>query len=209
MIIDKCVIRHSRNSIEKPNLAIVLLPGRGCSAEGMMEIFLSLVDLPKLIIFSLEPSKEWYPIPNGIEDQNEAVSGLSENLSEIKNYIDELLIKFGIEIESTILIGFSAGSVVALTLATYYQQPYKIVFSHSGAILETENVKDCEIKTKFFLIHHEDDYCFDWHERYMPMRESLRNHGYDVTTVERSFGNHVIYRNDVEYIKQVISESYS
>jgi len=206
MPINKCVIQHSHICLDKPDQAIILLPGRGCSAEMMIGLFSQILEIPKLIVFSIEPEKEWYPMPNGALDQNDALSGLTENLPIIKNYIDELLAESEINVESTSLIGFSAGAVIALSLATNYQTPYKIIISHSGAILDPENIKPCEISTKIVLIHRQDDSCFEWHERYLPMRDSLIKLGYAVSPVERQLGNHLIYKDDVDYIKEIICQ---
>jgi len=206
MLISKCVVRHSRISIDKPTQAIILLPGRGCSAEMMLSLFSPIMEAPKLIVFSIQPEKEWYPIPNGALDQSQAILGLSENLPIIRNYILELLAEAQIGVESTTLIGFSAGAVVALTMATTYQIPFKRIFSHSGAILEPENTKSCEIPTNIVLVHRQDDSCFDWNERYLPMRDILVKLGYNVLTNEGYFGNHIIYKNDVEYIRDIICQ---
>ena len=50
-MIENCIIRHSRNGIDKPTHAIFLLHGRGGSAENMLGVFIPLVELNKLIIF--------------------------------------------------------------------------------------------------------------------------------------------------------------
>jgi predicted esterase len=208
-MIENCIIRHSRNGIDKPTHAIFLLHGRGGSAENMIGVFNPLVELNKLIIFSIQAENEWYPIPNGANDQDEAVVGLSENLPKIREYIQDAIKENDIPIQNTILIGFSAGAVVAIELAIYFQESYGLVVAHSGAILCPENVKKSTISTSFIVLHNHDDACFSWGERYLPMHNTLIENGYDVIFVERSFGNHMIFKNDIEYISLIVSQCLS
>ena len=202
----KILKRHSRIAVDTPTHAIFLLPGRNISADTMMQNFNSLIDIQKLVFYCLEPEVEWYPMPNGIDNQSEAIEGLHDNLPIIRNSIKELIAAENIPISNTILIGFSAGGVVALGLACNFDDEYNLVISHSGAILEPGALKPCAVKTKFFLFHREDDYCFDWHERYLPMKNALISQGYNVLFTERGFGNHTIYKNDVEEIQHFISQ---
>ena len=136
--ISNCICRHSRISLEKPTHAIILLPGRNNSAEMMMDVFSSIFEISRLVVYSIQPENEWYPIPNGIDDQVDAVNGLDENISSIRDYIFDLLRKDEIKTENTVLIGFSAGAVVALELLTKYQDNFSLVVCHSGAILLPE-----------------------------------------------------------------------
>lgn len=205
-MIDTCLIRHTKKNHDYPTHAVFLLHGRGGTAEQMLHIFEALKEINNLVIFSLETEKEWYPLPNGIHDQSEAVNGLSKNLPKLREYISKTLFEHKIKLENTILIGFSAGAVMALELAIRFQDSYKMVFCHSGAILEPENVQKCRISTKIMLIHHEDDICFSWEERYLPMRESLDKNGYNLEICEKIYGNHLIFKDDVIATKNLINE---
>ena len=205
----KILKRHSRISFDDPTHAIILLPGRDIPAEAMMQNFISLVDMPRMVFYCLEPKIEWYPIPNGVDNQSKSVKGLSENLPIIRNCIMELLVEENIPVSNTILIGFSAGGVIALGLACNFSDEYKLVISHSGAILEPGCLKECEVNTKFLLYHRKDDFCFDWDERYVPMKNALVNQGYNVFFKEDLYGNHTIYKNDVEEIQNFIFQEIS
>ena len=203
--ISNCICRHSRISLEKPTHAIILLPGRNNSAEMMMDVFSSIFEISRLVVYSIQPENEWYPIPNGIDDQVDAVNGLDENISSIRDYIFGLLKKDEIKTENTILIGFSAGAVVALELLTKYQDNFSLVVCHSGAILLPDEIKKAETTTEIMLFHRKDDYCFDWNERYLPMKMNLEEKGYNINCHESSWGNHLIYKTDIETIYASIS----
>ena len=208
-MIENCLVKYSRDCIKKPTHAVFLLHGRGCNAENMLSAFDTLCDIKNLIVFSIEPEKEWYPIPNGSSDQESAIHGLDENLPKIREFILKTLEECKLTIDKTILIGFSAGAVVSLQLAIKFQDPYKLIICHSGAILNPECVSKSQIDTSFVLIHHQDDFCFSWDERYIPMRKSLCDNDYKVMTIESVSGNHTIYNNELKNIKNLISEIVS
>ena len=68
----------------------------------MMDVFSSIFEISRLVVYSIQPENEWYPIPNGIDDQVDAVNGLDENISSIRDYIFGLLKKDEIKTENTI-----------------------------------------------------------------------------------------------------------
>ena len=59
------------------------------------------------------------------------------------------------------------------------------------------------------MLHNHDDACFSWGERYIPMHNAFIENGYDVIFVERSFGNHMIFKNDIDYISLIVSQYLS
>ena len=146
--------------------------------------------------------------------KNNELLWTQHNISNIlhnsgKEFILKTLEECKLTIDKTILIGFSAGAVVSLQLAIKFQDPYKLIICHSGAILNPECVSKSQIDTSFVLIHHQDDFCFSWDERYIPMRKSLRDNDYKVMTIESVSGNHTIYNNELKNIKNLISEIVS
>jgi predicted esterase len=98
--------------------------------------------------------------------------------------------------EKTFLIGFSSGAVLSIEIATKSNFEYAAIFSHSGAVLEPENMILCKKKTKFFLIHSEDDNCFSWQERFIPMRDCLVENKYPIEVLQKKYGGHSIYQDD-------------
>ena len=103
-MIDTCLIRHTKKNHDYPTHAVFLLHGRGGTAEPMLHIFEALKEINNLVIFSLETEKEWYPLPNGIHDQSEAVNGLSKNLPKLREYISKTLFEHKIKLENTICL---------------------------------------------------------------------------------------------------------
>jgi predicted esterase len=58
------------------------------------------------------------------------------------------------------------------------------------------------------LNHGQDDYCFEWEERYLPMKRALSKKGYDLWLVERPEGNHTILNSDVACLQEFLEEKF-
>lgn len=179
------------NSYDKPRNCIVALPGRGIKSEEMRDICMHM-RLEETLIVCLRPWQfAWYPQPKNSFDQAEAVAGLPFAIKETQKAINQICTKlFKFKNEDIALVGYSAGAVVAVQLGLHAKNPFAAVVSLSGAILEPSEVPPCNRTTPFILQHNRDDFCFDWHERYLPMKESLIDNGYDVQTIERHWGGH-------------------
>jgi len=177
---------------KKPQSCLLVLPGRGIPGDAM-EHFARHVELWKTLIVVLEPQHfEWYPAPNGPDDQEEAVAGQRENLKELQEYLARIERLWEIPREKTAIIGFSAGAVMAIQLCAYSNTRFAGAVCLAGAILEPNELPPAPNDTPILLQHNEDDDCFKWDERYLPMKEALGNKGYNVFHHERDFGGHNI-----------------
>ena len=192
------VIDRILRARKKPLGCIVTLPGRGGTGRGMVDIY-KQTELDKSLIIGITPSeKQWYPLPNGVEDQQAAVAGLDNAIENISGTLKRIRRSFGVVSRNTVLAGFSAGAVVALQIAALSEFPFAAVICHSGAILEPNKLPQCKHpSTKIMLVHSQDDTCFFWDERYLPMKKALQEKGYDFVSLERRVGNHGIYRPEI------------
>lgn len=179
------------NSYEKPRNCIVALAGRGIKSEHMRDICMHM-HLEETLIVCFRPWQfAWYPQPNNSFDQADAVAGLPLAMKETQKAINQICTKvYGFKNKDIALVGYSAGAVVAIQLGLHAKNPFAAVVSLAGAILEPAEVPACNRTTPFILQHNRDDLCFDWEERYLPMKESLIDNGYDVRTIERHWGGH-------------------
>lgn len=189
--------------VEKPNDgcvgAIVLLPGRGQSARNILAKYIHYSNLNQFALIAIEPNVEWYPAPNGAGDQDNSLFGLKSSVPKLDNFISEIENKFEIDRSEIVLSGFSAGAVMAIQIAAYAKQPFKAVISHNGAILEPKDLPKSIYSTKHLVFHNEDDDCFSWEERYIPMKNILIENGYNLETAENEFGGHILNSDDVNY----------
>ena len=127
---------------------------------------------------------EWYPQPFSADEQQAAISGLEDARQCIEEIISSVMKEFNLPRNKIALIGFSAGAVMALYTTIHSSQDLAGVVVHSGASLEPNKIPHKKNKTDILLTHGKKDYCFDWYERYVPMKNNLLTKGYKTFTVE-------------------------
>ena len=174
---------------------VILLTGRGGKAATLVRKFAPFLQYSRLI--GVEPIEEWYPMPNGANDQIYAVEGLEIAAPQLKSFLENIQSNFACQSHDLALVGFSAGAVMALQMVTNYTTKYAAVVAHSGAILCPDKVQNCINDTPIFLFHNMDDDCFAWDERYIPMKNALINKSYKTLFSEKPTGGHVIDKGDV------------
>jgi len=187
--------------------AVIVLPGRGIPAPILFR-FCREMELRRTLFAAIEPFRlAWYPQPNGSNDQKDACSGLAEAVELVEQELDKFLVWQDLKKEETVLLGFSAGAVLALQIAIRSAERWCACVSLAGAILEPDKVPAAKSDTPIILQHNADDDCFKWFERYLPMRQALEGNGYNVTRLERPFGNHTLYINDAVNVSKLIAPS--
>ena len=187
---------------------IVLLPGRGQSAKDMLVRYHRFSTLDQFSLVAIEPDIEWYPAPKGSQNQSEAVSGLESSVPQLDCFISELEEEFNVDRSQVVLAGFSAGAVIAIQIAAHTENPFNAVVCHNGAILEPDNLPKSVHPTNYFVFHNENDDCFSWEERYLPMKNALMEKGYELKTLEGMSGGHYISFQDVKNAGLWIREQF-
>jgi len=204
MLIRKWIVKPPLTTKDRRG-AIIALPGRGVPGTIMLR-FCKDMELRRTMFAAVEPYKlAWYPQPFGPNDQYAAVAGMENSLEVLQDAIERFMQWQDLKPEETVLLGFSAGSVMALQLAMRSEEKWAACVSLAGAILEPEKVEPAKNETPIILQHNADDDCFKWHERYLPMREALEDNGYAVTRLERPFGRHTLYINDAVNVSKLLA----
>lgn len=194
-MIDKWVISEHEG---RRKGCVIGLPGRGIPVD-VMDSLCHHMDLPNTLKISLQPIYlRWYPQPNGVEDQENAVSGMKEATAILSRKIRQVQRAFRLRRNQIALVGYSAGAVMALQMVACSEQPFAAVVSLAGAILEPEEYPIAKNQTPILLRHAVDDDCFSWEERYLPMRRTLLDNGYNLYTNEKQYGGHGLTVNDAE-----------
>ena len=188
---------HVLNAKNNPETCVLFLPGRDHIGTHMGKVYKQFGLYDHLLVSITPIRREWYPMPNGIYDQEAAVMGLEQANQVINGVLDKIGDEYGVSRQNIILCGYSAGGVMAIYVATHSDECFAGVVSHSGAILEPDELPPCHCDTPFLLTHNRDDSIFEWYERYLPMKEALKQMGYTVFTQERPDGGHVIDEVDV------------
>lgn len=188
---------------------VLVLPGRGLTS-GLMERFMHYVGLWKLHKVILEPDNlEWYPVPNGINDQEDAIAGLTPAKECLEKEIGRINKAWGFESKDIAIVGFSAGSVMALHLLAHSNKPYAGILSLAGAILEPEKLPKAKFNTPVLLQHNEDDMCFEWEERYLPMKKALTEKGYNLTVKEGCGSGHNLTGEEVDLSREFLIKIFN
>ena len=188
-----------------PTSCLLLLPGRHGSAHSMLSAYKNLCLHNTLLVSVTPENQEWYPMPNGVNDQNSAVIGLPAACRAIDQILQTIKSSFGFAPEQTGIIGFSAGAVMGLYCAANLPYYFPVVVSHAGAILETNLIPPCKpnkMSMPIIIMHNHDDGIFSWEERYLPMRKCLKQKGYRLTTAEKKWGGHSISTTDLMVISR-------
>lgn len=187
--------------------AVIVLPGRGVPGPLLFR-FCREMELRRTLFAAIEPFRlAWYPQPNGPDDQKLACKGLGVAVEVVESELAKFMAWQGLAKKETILLGFSAGSVLALQLIMRSEEAWGGCVSLAGAILEPKKVPEAKNQTPVILQHNMDDQCFKWDERYLPMKSALEAKGYNLTCLERPFGNHTLYINDAVNVSKVISKT--
>lgn len=191
---------------DKPSKGCVIcLPGLGVPAYIMLK-FARHMELRRTTLATLEPYKLiWYPRPNGVRDQARTVMGLPYAVAAAREAVEKVKKATGFENDQIVLLGFSAGAVVGLQLAMQEEKPFAACVTMAGAIFEPHKVGKAKNQTPIILQHNRFDDCFDWHERYLPMRDALYANGYNLVLLERGYGNHTMYVDDAVNVSRRIA----
>jgi len=206
MRIDKDIIMRPDHQGEVSGCVLVL-PGRGISG-GLMERFMLHTGLGRSLKIILEPAYlEWYPAPNGPEDQEAALWGQDVARNCLEEEVERIKRAWGFGKKDICIVGFSAGSVMAIQMLAHSNEPYAGILSLSGAILNPASLPKAKFNTPVLLQHNADDDCFKWEERYLPMKKALIGNGYNVQTKE-GWGGHTLTGEECELTRDFVSKQF-
>ncbi len=125
-------VLHQGPPISKASKALIILHGRGGTAQGIMNLADSF-STPQLYIAAPQASHQtWYPHSFMIEENlNEPY--LSSSVEVVKRLIDT--ISASIPLSQTYLMGFSQGACLALEVAARFATKYGGVIAFTGGLI--------------------------------------------------------------------------
>lgn len=185
------------NEDKHPKTGVLLLPGRAGVGEDLTYRYAG-TELSESLFVGITPQGfEWYPMPNGPDDQQEALDGIWDAFQTIDRTLDRIESRYGVPRNNIAVAGFSAGGVMTIQTVALSDEPLAAGIVHAGAILEPSILPPAKHETPLLVFHNQDDYCFDWFERYLPMKDALKDKGYAAYFVERKRGNHTVLYDDI------------
>lgn len=189
---------------DHPTHAILCLPGRGQSGTQLMRGLINHCQFEKTMLVSFTPHNyAWYPLPRNAMDQDAAVNGLPAAVFSIQEELSDIQHEYGIRDENLAILGFSAGAVMSLQYLFETQKRLAAVIAHSGAIFQPERVPEAKNKTPVILFHNTNDDCFDWEERFLPMKKALLMKNYNTFEMVDD-GGHTMYVEDIEQVEMFL-----
>lgn len=185
------------NEDKSPKTGILVLPGRAGFGEDLTYRYAG-TELTESLFVGITPKGfEWYPCPNGPDDQQEALDGIWAAFQTIDKTLDRIEHRYEIPRENMAVAGFSAGGVMTIQTVALSDRPLAAGIVHAGAILDPDSLPTAKHATPLLVFHNVDDSCFDWYERYIPMKIALKEKGYKTYFVEKERGNHQILFHDI------------
>lgn len=190
---------YSEKAKNSPSGAVIFLPGRSNYGYNLLRTYTRAFDWKDVHLTAVTPPlhQGWYPPPFSPAEQSESVKGLDAAAKAINNIISRVCLETKLPRSKIVISGFSMGAVAAIHWATHTRNPVGAVISHSGAILEPWKIPESRHDMPIILNHGQDDYCFDWEERFLPMKRSLIENNYNIWLAERAIGGHQVNLNDV------------
>lgn len=148
---------------------VILIHGYGADGTDLLELANSLGQhMPNTVFVApdaphkcqMNPSgREWFPIP-WIDGSSEVDARLvmEQAINTTNIFIDEMIKAENVDINNTILLGFSQGTMLSLHLAPRRDTALAGVVGFSGRLLEPESLEE-EVKSKMpiLLVHGDSD----------------------------------------------------
>jgi len=183
--------------VESPTSCILALPGRAQYGRGLAN-WIPFDRLDNTLVIGVTPEKlEWYPLPNGAEDQTRAIDGLAAARASIEEVVEDIEDNYDIPRNKIALFGYSAGAVMAIEVASKSVTDFAGAVIQSGAILEPSLLPFRRNNTPYLVVHGQNDSTFSWQERVTPMVKSFQEKGYNYKTAIRSNGGHGVFWEDI------------
>ena len=198
------------NGAKKSHSCVICLAGRSGCGGRLAAHYQQATKLQDTTFIGVTPYSrtnhiEWYPQPYSATEQRAAVQGLEAAHDYVEQIITSTMKEFKIPRHRIALTGFSAGAVMSLYATTHSDQDLAGVVVHSGACLEVNKIPQCKNNTDILLTHGNKDYCFDWYERYVPMKNACLKKGYNTFAMEDPEGHHMVSYDDMLFSAEFLA----
>ncbi|MFO8099036.1 MAG: alpha/beta fold hydrolase [Salinibacter sp.] len=123
--------------LAEASVAIILLHGRGASAQGMLALADEL-DLPDVAYLAPQAARRsWYPqsFLAPLEQNEPELSSALQRMSTLLDQIQDA----GLEADRVVLLGFSQGACLATEYAARHPQRYGGIAALSGGLIGPED----------------------------------------------------------------------
>lgn len=190
--------------LKEASKALILLHGRGSSAQNILQLAPNFCDNQFYIAAPQAPNHTWYPY-SFLEEEDKNEPWLSASVEAIKQLIDH--IAQSLSSSSIYLMGFSQGACLTLEVAARYAAPYGGIAAFSGGLIgQTLNEKKYKgnfAGTKVFIGNSDQD-------PHIPLSRSeqskvvLENLGAQVLLKVYPGMGHIINEDEIRSVRSLI-----
>ena len=198
-------IRSAGAPIEEASAAVIMLHGRGATAEGILDLA-ELLAVPGVTFLAPQaPGNTWYPY-RFLEPRNLNEPQLSSAQAVIARIISRLD-NGGIPGERIVLLGFSQGACLATDYAAHFSHARGGVIGFSGGLIgeriDPEDYRGSLDGTPAFLGCSDIDPHIPV-ERVHETAGVLEHLGADVTTAIYPGMGHTINQDEIDHARRII-----
>lgn len=161
---------HMKDSLSgRVNSVVVFVHGYGADGKDLLGLADPLGEhMPDTVFFSPDAPErctgnpmgfQWFPIPwiDGSSEE-ESRDGMMRAVDELNDYLDNIMVDYGIEADQLALVGFSQGTMMSLHVAPRREDAMACVVGFSGRLLEPEMLGDeMQVKMPVLLLHGDED----------------------------------------------------
>ena len=200
-------IRTAGAPLDDARAALLLIHGRGATAESMLALADEL-DLPDVALIAPQAAnRTWYPYSFMAPiQQNEP--NLTSALRLVKELVEQVMER-GFSTEQIALLGFSQGACLATEFATRHSHRYGGVFGLSGGLIGPEGTPfdyDGSMDgTPVFLGCSDRDPHIP-QSRVDETAEVFRTLGADVTKRIYEGMGHTVNRDEIAFVQETLAE---
>ncbi len=199
-------IRMIGESLTQARAAMILLHGRGASAEDILTLTQEFDPTGFAFIAPQAANHTWYP--------NSFLAPIASNepwLSSALSVLDSLLAQVqtaGIPAERTMLLGFSQGACLTLEFTARHAQRFGGIAGLSGGLIGPDgtprNYAGSLVGTPIFLGCSDSDFHIP-KERVLYSTELLRHLGAEVTERLYPKMGHTINQDEIDFVRDMMS----
>lgn len=200
-------VRANGAPLDRARAAVIMLHGRGASAEDILSLAAALPGLDVAYLAPQAAGHTWYP-NRFIAPAASNEPHLSSALATIDGLVRDLA-KRGVPGERVALLGFSQGACLALEYAARNPQRYGGLFALSGALIENGDkpraYSGSLADTPTFLGCSDVDFHIPL-DRVQRSSELLRGIGADVTERIYPGMGHTVNVEEIAHVRAVLEQ---
>lgn len=200
-------VLHQGLLITKASKALILLHGRGGSAQSILGLADRICDNDFYIAVPQATHNTWYPY-SFIEEEELNEPYLSLSIKEVKDLIDQTA-KY-IPKERIFIAGFSQGACLALEVTTRFAVQYGGIIAFTGGLIgktvDENKYQGNFLGTKVFISDGD-------HDPHIPLlraiqsKELMKKLGANVTLKVYEGRSHIIVEDEIKFVKENIMYS--